>query len=291
MTKNEKKNGKEEVCELVDILTVAGIGVWELNLMTDGLKLDKSFCDMIGYSQEEAPTELDGMRKFFYAEEWGAVMQSLKDYISGEKEVHSIEHRLKRKKGSDIWVLARGRMTKCGENSSDKMLGSIMDITKMKENEEALRRSEERYRYLFEHSVDPILNIDTKGIITEVNSAIEENFGYSAEELIGKNSTKLSFLSAKAKTIVAKNIASFLVRKTMDPYEITITAKDGSERIVRISSDKIMEGEKLVGIQSVVRDITERIEVTKVLKRRNNELERFYKMSLPDYSKENTLKK
>jgi PAS domain-containing protein len=61
--------------------------------------------------------------------------------------------------------------------------------------------------------------------------------------------------------------------------------KDGEKRVVRIASEKIMAENKLVGIKSVFHDITEKKAAEEVLKKRINELEKFYEMSLPDYSK------
>src|SRR6516165_7000697 len=52
---------------------------------------------------------------------------------------------------------------------------------------EALAASEGRVRALLEAAVDAIISIDERGIIQLVNHAAERMFGYSAEELIGKN--------------------------------------------------------------------------------------------------------
>lgn len=285
MIKGNKRKTGELACELVDVLDVAEIGVWELNLKTNEVTVDKSYCKLVGCKEKTKPVAMEDMKQLFFSEDWKDMEKSLSDYLQGRREVHKVEHRLKRKDGSIIWVLARGRVTNCGGDSADRVLGSIMDITERKMAEEALRRSEERYRGIFENSADPIINIDTKGFVTEVNSAIEETFGYYAEEVIGKNAAKFSFLSTKTKAIVAAKIAEFLIKGEVDPYEVEMKTKGGDKRIVKIKSSKIVEDAKMVGIQSIIRDITERRAAEEVLKKRNSELERFYEMSLPDYSK------
>lgn len=285
MVKGDNKATNNVACELVDILDVAEIGVWELNLRTNEVTVDKSYCKLVGHPAKTKTVPIEEMKKLFFPEEWEMMKKSLKDYIEGNRDIHSIEHRLKKEDGSVIWVLARGRVADCGDCSSNKMLGSVMDITERKEAEQALKKSEERYRGIFENSADPIINIDTKGVVTEVNSAIEETFGYYAEEVVGRNAAKFPFLSTKTKAIVAGKIAEFLIKGEVEPYEIEMKAKDGSKRIVKIKSSKIVEDGRAVGIQSVIRDITKRKEAEGILKKRNSELERFYEMSLPDYSK------
>jgi PAS domain S-box-containing protein len=53
--------------------------------------------------------------------------------------------------------------------------------------EQALRDSEARHRAIFETAVDGIITIDENGIIETVNPAAQRQFGYAAEEMMGKN--------------------------------------------------------------------------------------------------------
>nr|NIQ78405.1 PAS domain S-box protein [Anaerolineae bacterium] len=66
------------------------------------------------------------------------------------------------------------------------MHGTFQDITERMQVEEALRQSEEKYRDLVEEVNDVIYAIDTNGVITYVNPAIESFLGYSPSEVIGR---------------------------------------------------------------------------------------------------------
>jgi PAS domain S-box-containing protein len=65
------------------------------------------------------------------------------------------------------------------------VFGAARDITKQRRDEEALKASEERYRSLFDSSVDPIFWIKD-GKVIEVNPAAMMEFGYTKEEFLGK---------------------------------------------------------------------------------------------------------
>jgi two-component system, LuxR family, sensor kinase FixL len=61
------------------------------------------------------------------------------------------------------------------------------DITESKRVEAALRASEERYRSIINSAVDAILVIDRKGEIEAFNDAAQRLFGYTRNEVLGRN--------------------------------------------------------------------------------------------------------
>lgn len=63
----------------------------------------------------------------------------------------------------------------------------LRDITKRRRAEEALRQSEKKYRGLVEASNSIILRMDKAGIITFCNEFAQHFFGYSEDELVGRN--------------------------------------------------------------------------------------------------------
>ena len=66
------------------------------------------------------------------------------------------------------------------------ILSVIRDISDKKRDQEALRRSEQELRSLFEFSPDAIVVTDADGRITNANAQVQRAFGYTREELLGK---------------------------------------------------------------------------------------------------------
>lgn len=74
--------------------------------------------------------------------------------------------------------------------SSGDVIGAATiarDISGRRESERRVVESEARHRAVFETAIDAIITINERGIVEAFNSAAEKSFGYSADEVIGRN--------------------------------------------------------------------------------------------------------
>ncbi len=71
------------------------------------------------------------------------------------------------------------------------VLGVLLNITRRKKSELALREREETYRRLFEDSRDAIFVTDRDGRLTDANAAFLTLFGYASEEIIGLDAVNM----------------------------------------------------------------------------------------------------
>jgi PAS domain S-box-containing protein len=130
------------------------------------------------------------------------------------------------------------------------------EISERKQAESGLRQSEERYRDLFENAHDIIYTHDLAGNYSSVNKAGEKLLGYTSDEALRMNISKVI-----APEYIEK-VRARLARKTEDraptAYELEVIAKDGHRITLEVNTRLILEGEKPVGVQGVARDVTER---------------------------------
>jgi PAS domain S-box-containing protein len=70
-------------------------------------------------------------------------------------------------------------------------LNFLSDLTDRRQAEEALRESEERYKALFDRSLDLVYTIDFKGRFIDANDAALNRLGYTREEIPSLNFVSL----------------------------------------------------------------------------------------------------
>ncbi|MCK5487549.1 MAG: PAS domain S-box protein, partial [Desulfobacterales bacterium] len=136
------------------------------------------------------------------------------------------------------------------------------EIEERKRAEEALRKSEEKYRNLFEHANDSIFIIDpsTRQFL-DINENAAKRLGYTREELLQLTVDQIA-------TPVAAQHSDDIIRDLLNVGDVTFEhvhlRKDGTKIPVEISSRVIEYGDRQV-FQSIVRDITERKRIEEAL--------------------------
>ncbi|OFX85958.1 MAG: hypothetical protein A2W99_16895 [Bacteroidetes bacterium GWF2_33_16] len=125
------------------------------------------------------------------------------------------------------------------------------NISKLKEKEKAILKSEQKFKDLFNQAADGILVGIGNGEIIDANESILELTGYSRGELIGNN---ISTLFEKEE-LSDKPLRYDLVKKgDIVNRERRILRKDGSKVYVEMNTKIISDGR----MQALIRDITRR---------------------------------
>jgi two-component system NtrC family sensor kinase len=115
--------------------------------------------------------------------------------------------------------------------------------------------SERRYREIFESANDAIWIHDLDGNIIAANEASEKLTGYNLEDLLKMNVKSL--LSAESLDL-AGQIRHKLFRGEIveQPYEQRLIRKDGTERILKLTTSLITGDDKPKSLQHIARDVT-----------------------------------
>jgi PAS domain S-box-containing protein len=190
------------------------------------------------------------------------------------KVIPYFEYELKRKDGTIIPVETGGQaIFKDGKPVAIQIIAR--DITERKKAEEALRESEEKYRNLFENARDVILTLDLKGNLTSVNKAVAR-YGFKVDEVVGKN--MLKFASKKYWPKLLEDLVKTTRGKPAEA-EIEIITPVGN-RFVEYSGNPLVQGKKVVGIQAVLRDVSERKEIEERVKESEEKYRKLFEESM-----------
>jgi two-component system, sensor histidine kinase and response regulator len=107
------------------------------------------------------------------------------DSVAG-RGPYDVEYRVRRRDGVYRWFKTRGTPIRDSEENIAKWFGTCTDITDLRQTEEALRASEERFRGTFENAAVGIAHRDATGRFLRVNEKFCAIVGYSREELLQK---------------------------------------------------------------------------------------------------------
>ncbi len=221
-------------------------------LAVDGthVEANQAWLDMFGYTGDELPS-IDSARDIYVNP------RDREEFLRRIRETGFVadEVRFRRKDGT---VMHCQRTVVARRDASGAVVGFqgiIRDITQRERDAEALRRSEEQYRSLFEQSRDAILLTTPDGAVLDANPAFLQLFGYTKDELGG----------LRMPDLVAEGVSrdKFIARLERDGRivddECRFRRKNGTvfdclRTVVAWHNEK---GE-VVAHQGLIRDITER---------------------------------
>jgi len=181
-TTQEELRRSQERLELA--LRGADLAPWDYDHVTETQTYSKRFADMLGYTLEEINTFAHNWEDLVHPDDRELALKRMEDHLNQKTPMFSSEHRVMRKDGGVVWVLDRGQVVERTEDGTPiRSAGTLLDVTHEKLMLEALDRSEERYRRLFEESLQGIV-ILIGGKIVLANKAYAETVGRSIGELL-----------------------------------------------------------------------------------------------------------
>jgi two-component system cell cycle sensor histidine kinase/response regulator CckA len=132
------------------------------------------------------------------------------------------------------------------------------DVTARKATEEQLKATEDRYGHLFYSAADIIFEADAEGYFRFVNPQTLKVFEFDADEVVGRRFTE--FIRADYRPQILQHYYKQTSEQRPNSYvEFPAVTKSGREVWLGQNAWIITDGAgKLVGMQAVARDITER---------------------------------
>ncbi len=135
-----------------------------------------------------------------------------------------------------------------------------------KENDENLKKSEQRYKELAEMLPEAIWEFDEKGNFTYVNKAAVKYFGYTKEEFLKKNIFEYEMIAPKDKTRAINALKTRLSTKRSEQLDqYTALRKDGSTFESLISISPLVKNGVFLGGKGLLIDVSEQVKIRQKL--------------------------
>jgi PAS domain S-box-containing protein len=163
-----------------------------------------------------------------------------------------------KKDHSRVWMEISAVLHRDDSGSPVSFTGISRDITLRKRSEEALRKSEEKYRKILETIEDGFFEVDLAGNFVFYNEAMGRMLGYEGNELIGVHYS--TYMSPEQKKAVYKAFNG--VYRTGNPYKALdweLIRKDKTICYIETSVSLVLDSQgRPAGFQGIARDVTER---------------------------------
>lgn len=265
---------KESEQSFAEAQKMAHIGNWEWDIATDKAYWSDELYRIFGRSPQELAPTYNELLNYIHPDDRDCVNNTLQKALSRGK-ICNIDYRIVLANGEIRTVHMQYKSIFDEENAPIRVKGTVQDITESK-------KAEEKIQILVnavESSNDAILTESLDGIVTSWNKGAEQIYGYSAEEILGKN---ISIVEPENLKGEIKKFSEMIKQgEKIQRYETLRLKKDGTIINVSVTLSPIFDASgKLIAISAITRDITENKRAEEALRKSEARLRRFYESGL-----------
>jgi PAS domain S-box-containing protein len=237
----------------------ANDGLWDWQVDTGQAYFSPRLHEILGRRKDELEGGIEALLDALAPEDGALLRQVLERRFAKLRHKVMAESRALLPDGGMRWIIIRGQIV-YREGKPVRVVGSVRDITDRKLAEQRLMASEARLRTILDTAGDAIVSVDDSGHVVEFNRAAERIFGYSRDEVIGRQMAPLlvpPHLREAHATGMARYLGGGPSHVIGRHVEVEAQRADGSTVPIELGISEIrLPGEHL--FTAFLRDITER---------------------------------
>lgn len=124
--------------------------VWDWDLQTGQIVWNEALQQAYGFPPAAINSSSDWRFAQMHPQDRDSVQASIRSAIAGSESTWSAEYRFRCEDGSYAEVLDRGHLIRNADGKAERMIGAMLDLTRSRSAETALRLSEERFSTILE---------------------------------------------------------------------------------------------------------------------------------------------
>lgn len=248
----------------------ANDGLWDWDFENNVAFVSTPWKTMLGFDENEAVSYrgLLSWESLLHPEDRERAISTFRAYLDGDLDNYREIFRLKHKDGSYRWILSKAKIIHDDTGKAIRISGSHTDITEQKKAADALKKSEEKYRNLFQNSLVAMLRSDSEtGKIIEANDKFWHMLGVNEQEKLPLDFD--FFYDDKEKRRVLELLKD---QGAVDNLEIQV--KTVNDELIWVSFSAVLYADEQV-FECVLKDITQTKENLLELQKVNFELDSF----------------
>ena len=209
----------------------------------------------MGYAAEAFISGEISFRDIVHPDDMEKLGEEIREYAEADVEEYTQVYRCLTKSGDVRWVEDQTSVVRDAGGIKTHNQGILVDITERKVAEDALRKSEEKFRRIVETAAEGFILMDEDLVIVNVNDAYCKMLGYAREELIGK--TPLDLATDEFRQYMLSNKDNILAREYRE-LEGSSVAKDGRRVPILIHGNTLRDDQNnVIGNMAFITDMTE----------------------------------
>jgi len=230
-------------------------GWWDRDVATREIYFSERTLEMLGYVPQDLPSGVDLSPTLFQPADLRHINDVIREAVRSGQERFSAELHMQHCNGNLIPVVCRGYITRDATGWATRISGMMTDLSEFRRTQRAQEESQQRYRQLFENSMDGvILGRASDGKLFAINPAACAMLGRTEQELIaGGRNLFLDPLDQRIARLFATRAREGAARG-----EINFVRADGTPFEIEVSSVVYRGADGQQMASTVFRDITQR---------------------------------
>ena len=219
--------------------------------------VNRKLCEILGYSREELASLT--VFEVSHTEDRDVTVALRRKMRAREIDSFSATKRYVRRDGSPVWAEVTVSLVRAADGAPSYEIALFEDISLRRQAEQALQRSERRFRALIENSSDGILLADAEGRMMYGSPGARRALGYAQGETLGRPIGELVHAVDRAAFERATGAAHARPGEAQ-PLSMRARHKNGGYRVLEGSCTDLHGDESVRALVYNFRDITEREE-------------------------------
>ena len=232
------------------------VGVAHTTLDGQILDVNRTFCEMLGYTREEALAL--HIRDVTHPDDIGTTIDARARMLAGQRPDHERDVRLIGKGGADIWAHIGTSLIRSADGRPVHFISLLQDVSLQKRADDERRETELRFRQVTENISEVFWLTDpSKNAMLYVSPAYERIWGRSVEALYSSPRDWLEAMHPEDRHRVREAAETIQATGNYDE-EYRIVRPDGSVRWIRDRAFPVRDDDRgTVRVAGIAEDITE----------------------------------